>query len=63
MFNNTHHDQFLFHEGHQLQTTVHLYLWYVVLVCHQYDDCENSVGSVYVGGYSGLSEGGLLCLP
>ena len=40
---------------------MHLALWYVVLVCHQYDVCENenSVGSVYVGGYSGLSEGGL----
>ena len=30
-----------------------------LLVCHQYDVCENSVGSVYVGGYSGLSESGL----
>ena len=26
---------------------------------HQYDVCENSVGSVYVGGYGGLSESGL----
>ena len=34
-------------------------LWYVVLVCHQYDVCENYVGSVYVGGYGGLSESGL----
>ena len=39
--------------------TVHLALWYVLLVCHQYDVCENSVGSVYVGGYGGLSESGL----
>ena len=31
---------------------------YVLLVCHQYV-CENSVGSVYVGGYDGLSESGL----
>ena len=38
---------------------MHLTLWYVVLVCHQYDVCENSVGSVYVGGYDGLSESGL----
>ena len=38
---------------------MHLALWYVVLVCHQYDVCENSVGSVYVGGYCGLSESGL----
>ena len=34
-------------------------LWYVLLVCHQYDVCENSVGSVYVGGYGGLSKSGL----
>ena len=38
---------------------MHLSLWYVVRVCHQYDVCENSVGSVYVGGYGGLSESGL----
>ena len=37
----------------------HLYLWYVVLVCHQYDVCENYVGSVYVGGYGGQRESGL----
>ena len=35
---------------------MHLALWYVVLVCHQYDISENSVGSVYAGGYGGLSE-------
>ena len=29
-------------------------LWYVVLVCHQYDVCKNCVG-----GYGGLSENGL----
>ena len=34
---------------------MHLALWYDVLVCHQYDVCENYVGSVYVG----LSESGL----
>ena len=38
---------------------MHLALWYVVLVYHQCDVCENSVGSVYVGGYDGLSESGL----
>ena len=38
---------------------MHLALWYVVLVCHQYDVCEDSVGSVDVGGYVGLSENGL----
>ena len=36
-----------------------LALWYVVLVCHQYDVCENYVGSVYVGAYGGLCESGL----
>ena len=46
---------------------MHLTLWYVVLVYHQYDVCKNYVGSVYVGGYGGLSESGLcvfreLCL-
>ena len=35
---------------------MHLSLWCVVLVCHQYD---NYVGSVYIGGYGGLSESGL----
>ena len=35
---------------------MHLALWYVVLVCLQYDVCENSIGSVYIGGYGGLSE-------
>ena len=38
---------------------MYLSLWYVVFVCHQYDVCENYVGSVYVGGYGGLSESGL----
>ena len=38
---------------------MHLSLWYVVLVRHQYDVCENSVGSVYIGGYGDLSESGL----
>ena len=34
-------------------------VWYVLLVCHQYDVCKNYVASVYVGGYGGLSESGL----
>ena len=42
---------------------MHLNFWYVILVCHQYDVCQNSVGSVYVGGYGygygGLSESGI----
>ena len=38
---------------------MNLSLWYVVLVCHQYDVCGNYVGSVYIGGYGRLSESGL----
>ena len=38
---------------------MHLTLWYIVLNFHQYDVCEHSVSSVYVGGYGGLSESGL----
>ena len=38
---------------------MHITLWYVVLVCHQHDACEHSIGSVYVDGYGGLSESGL----
>ena len=30
-----------------------------MLFCHQYDLCKNYIGSVYVGGYGGLSESGL----
>ena len=30
-----------------------------MLVCHQYDVCENVVGSVYIDGYCGVSEIGL----
>ena len=37
--------------GQQPAVAMHLALWYVVLVCHQYFDCENYVGSLYVGGY------------
>ena len=45
--------------GKSLQLLCILPFWYVLLVCHQYDVCENSVGSVYVGGYGGLRESGL----
>ena len=38
---------------------MYLALWYVVLVFHHYDVCKKYVGSVYVGGYGGLSESGL----
>ena len=38
---------------------MHLVIWYVMLVWHQYDVCKNYVGSVYVGGYGGLSESAL----
>ena len=37
--------------GQEPAVAMHLALWYVVRVCHEYDVCENSVGSVYVGGY------------
>ena len=42
--------------GQEPAVAMHLALWYVLVVCHQYDVCENSVGSVY----GGLSESGLL---
>ena len=45
--------------GQEPAVAMHLALWYVLLVCHQDDVCENYVGSVYVGGYGGLSESGL----
>ena len=45
--------------GQEPAVARHLALWDVLLVCHQYDACENFVGSVYVGGYGGLSESGL----
>ena len=42
--------------GQEPAVAMHPALWYVLLVCHQYDIGENSVGSVYVSGYGGLSE-------
>ena len=45
--------------GQEPAIAMHFSLWYVVLVCHHYDVCENSVDSVYIGGYGGLSESGL----
>ena len=36
-----------------------LFLCVILHVFHQYDVCENSVGSVYIGGYGGLSDSGL----
>ena len=41
-------------EKHTL--TMHLTLWYIVFVCHQNYVCQDSIGSVYVGGYCGLDE-------
>ena len=35
---------------------MHLTLWFV---CHQNDVSENSIVSVYVGGYCGLNERGI----
>ena len=48
--------------GQEPAVAIHLALWYVLLVCHQYDVCENYVGSMHVGGYGGLSESGLCLL-
>ena len=41
---------------------VYLTLWYIVFVCHQNDVCEDSTGSVYAGGYRGLSKSELCVL-
>ena len=48
--------------GQEPAISMHLALWYVVLVCHQYDVYTNYVGIVYIGVYCGLSER-RLCLP
>ena len=45
--------------GQQPAVAVRLTLWYYLIICHQDDVCENYIGSVYVGGYCGLSESGL----
>ena len=45
--------------GKSLQLLCFLPFGMLCLSAHQYDVCENSVGSVYVGGYGGLSESGL----
>ena len=42
--------------GYDHAVAVYLTLWFIVLICHQDDVCENYIGSVYVGGYCGLSE-------
>ena len=34
----------------------HFTRWYIVFVCHQKDVYVDSISSVYVGGYCGLSE-------
>ena len=49
--------------GKETAIAMHLALLYVMLVCHQYDLYKNYVGSVYVGGYGGLSESVLCVLP
>ena len=45
--------------GKSLQLICILRFGILCFVCHQDDVCENSIGSVYVGGYCGLSESGL----
>ena len=47
--------------GYEPAVNKHLTLWYIVLVCHHNDVCENSIGGVYVGGYDGQSESGIGC--
>ena len=52
--------EFVYHVfGQEPEIAMHIALWYVVVVCHQHDVCGNYVGSVYIGGYGGLSESGL----
>ena len=41
---------------------MYLTLWYIAFVCHQNYVCEKSNGSVYVGGYCGLSQNALVSL-
>ena len=48
--------------GKSLQLLGILPFGMLCLSCHQYCVCENSVGSVYVGGYGDLSESGLCVL-
>ena len=48
--------------GQEPAVSMHLAIWYVVLVCYQYDVCTKSVGIVYIGEYGGLSENGLCVL-
>ena len=35
--------------GKEPAVTMHLTLWYVVLVCHQYNVCKHYFGNVYGG--------------
>ena len=37
---------------------MHHTIWYVVIFCHQDDVCKHYIGSLYVGGYGGLSKNG-----
>ena len=48
--------------GEEPEIATHLTLGYIVLFCHQDVDCETSIGSMYVGGYCGLSKSGLCVL-
>ena len=41
---------------------LHLTLLYIEFVCHQDDVCENSIGSMYDGGYCGLSVSSVNCV-
>ena len=42
--------------GKSMQLLCILPFGMLCFVCHQYDVCKHSIGSVYVGGYGGISE-------
>ena len=45
--------------GEEPVAAMNLTLWYIVFVRDHNDVCKNYIGSVYVGGYCGLSKSGL----
>ena len=47
--------------GYEPVVAMNLTLCYIVFACHQNDFCKDYFGSVYVGGYGGLSERRCMC--